>query len=296
MEASVLIVSKNRCTELHRSLKILQEYIDKEKHEILVFLDGCTDNSKNLIEIFPAVKFEFSEYSLGASRARSILYSKARGKILYGFDDDSHPLEPDFIKITEALFLENDKLGILAFKEIKGVYASDNNIPLDLKEKKEDYFVKDFLGCGFAIKKEIYDKTRGFPVWIDIYGEEVCVAIETLELGYDILYTHQIMINHRTEKQKLNKCGANYYRFEKQLKNTASFYLVYYPISLVSYKLARLFILNFQKYGIKDLMYLKGFWKAVGLFIYNFKNITLHRKPVPINIIKKFEKLPNPQY
>lgn len=296
MEASVLIVSKNRYAELQKTLEILQTYIDNEKHEIWVFLDGCTDNSKNLIEIFPEVKWEFSEYSLGASKARSILYPKARGKILFGFDDDSHPLQPDFIKRAGDLFLENEKVGIVAFKEIKGLYSDDDKIPTSLKEQKENYLVKDFLGCGFAIKKEIYDKTRGFPVWIDIYGEEVCVAMETLELGYDILFTHQIIINHRTEKQKKNTGGANYFRFGKQLKNTASFYLVYYPFPLVLKKIGRLYYLNFRKYALKDSRFLKEYFKAFGKNILDIKNIITFRKPVAYGTIKKFNKLSNPLY
>jgi GT2 family glycosyltransferase len=296
MEASVLIVSRNRYIELRKTLEILQKYIDRSSHEILVFLDGCTDGSEKLREVFPNVKWEISAITVGASKARSILYKKARGKILFGFDDDSHPLQPDFIKIAIKLFSENGKIGIIAFKEIKGRFANDEDIPLNLKEKKEDYLVKDFLGCGFAIRKDIYDKTRGFPVWIDIYGEEVCVALETLEMGYEILFTHQIIINHRTDKQKKNIDGANYFRFGKQLKNTASFYMVYYPFPLVLKKVGRLYFLNFRKYAIKDFWFFKEYFKALGINILNVKNIYSYRKPVSRETIKKFNRLSNPLY
>lgn len=296
MEASVLIVSKNRYQDLKRTLIILGNYINSEKHEILVFLDGCTDNSETLIKHFPKVKWKISTNSVGASKARSILYKKAKGKILFGFDDDSHPLQADFISIAESLFWRNSKIGILAFKEIKGRYSHDNEIPLSLKEKKEDYLVRDFLGCGFAIKKEIYDKTRGFPIWIDIYGEEVCLAIETLELGYNILFTHQIIVNHRTDKQKMNTNGANYYRFEKQLKNTASFYLVYYPFPLLIIKIGKLYFSNFQKYAFKDFRFFKAYIRALGKNLLHLRKIYDYRKPVSPKTIKKFNVLSNPLY
>ncbi|MDT0686845.1 glycosyltransferase family 2 protein [Autumnicola psychrophila] len=296
MEASVLIVSNNRSAELHRTLKVLQEYLIFDRHEILVLLDGCTDDSEKIIELYPQVKWEISEGNLGASKARSILYSKAKGKILFGFDDDAHPLQKDFIKISEKLFARNPNVGIIAFKEIKGIFESDDDIPQYLKQKKDDYLVKDFLGCGFAIKKDIYNRTRGFPIWIDIYGEEVCVAMETLELGYDLLFTYQVAVNHRTQRQKKNIAGANYFRFGKQLKNTASFYLVYYPFPLVLKKIGRLYISNFQKYALKDFRFLKEYFKALGLNILNLKNILSYRKPVSEETIKRFNKLSNPSY
>src|SRR5690606_11883569 len=120
-----------------------------------------------------------SEANLGASKARSILYKKAKGLIFFGFDDDAHPLQQDFIDLSENIFTENSNVGIIAFKEIKGIFESNKDIPETFQKQKEDYLVKDFLGCGFAIRKEVYEKTRGFPVWIDIYGEDVCVAMET---------------------------------------------------------------------------------------------------------------------
>ncbi|WP_424494758.1 glycosyltransferase family 2 protein [Salinimicrobium sp. GXAS 041] len=295
MEASVLIVSKNRSAELHKTLEVLQEYLNFKCHEILVFLDGCTDDSEKLIDLHPEVKWEISEENLGASKARSILYQKAQGKVFFGFDDDAHPLQHDFIKISNKIFTENSCVGIIAFKEVKGIFESDDDIPEEVQIKK-DYLVKDFLGCGFAIKKEVYEKTRGFPEWIDIYGEEVCLAMETLELGYDILYTHQVVVNHRTQKQKKNTGGANYFRFGKQLKNTAFFYLVYYPFPLLLKKIFRLYFLNFKKYGTKDKRFLKEYTRAAYSNIYHLRNVLKHRRPVSKKTIDTFNSLSNPTY
>lgn len=295
MEASVLIVSHNRSAELHRTLKLLQEYLNFDRHEILVLLDGCIDDSEKLINLHPEVKWEISEENLGASKARSILYKKAKGSIFFGFDDDAHPLQHDFIKISNKIFAENSRVGIIAFKEIKGVFKSDAEIPEVLREG-QDSLVKDFLGCGFAIKKEVYEKTRGFPEWIDIYGEEVCVAMETLELGYDILYTPQIVVNHRTQKQKKNTAGANYFRFQKQLKNTTYFYLVYYPFPLLIKKILKLYFHNFRKYGVRDRNFFRAFFLAVKEVLINKNKILKYRKPVTTEEVQRIAQLRNPSY
>ena len=296
MEASILIVSKNRKEELSKTLRILENYIDPTKHEIRVFLDGCTDDSELLSKDFEMVHWFSSEKSIGASRARNVLYKTAKGELLFGFDDDAHPLQADFIKVSEKLFLKNPATGILAFKEIKGVFERDEHIPHELLISKPDLAVNDFIGCGFVVKNHVYKKTRGFPAWIDIYGEEVCLALEVLDRGYNIVFTHKIQVNHRVDMENRRFAGANYFRFGKQLKNTAYFYMVYYPFPLLLKKIARLYFLNFKKYALKDSRYFKEFWKASFINIFNFGKIWVERKPVKRETLTTFNKLSKPQY
>ncbi|MDT0645305.1 glycosyltransferase [Zunongwangia sp. F260] len=296
MEASILIVSRNRKEELSKTLDILRNYVDLNRNEISVFLDGCTDDSWMLKKIFPWVNWQSSETKLGASKARNILYKTAKGEVFFGFDDDAHPIQPNFIELSQALFAQKPTLGIIAFKEVKGVFDTDESIPKELLIERNDLYVKEFLGCGFAIKKEIYDKTRGFPVWIDIYGEEICVALETLEMGYDILFSHKVMVNHRINTELRKSEGSQYFRFGKQLKNTSFFYLVYYPFPLVFKKIGRLYFLNFKKYGLKDKYLFREYFFAMCQLIINMRKVLKHRRPVSRKTIEVFNSLPNPSY
>ena len=295
-EASILIVSRNRKEDLKKTLKILYSYLNLEIHEIRIFLDGCTDGSEELKSTFPDVHWYASDELIGASGARNILYKTARGKLLFGFDDDAHPLHDNFIALADQLFKANPQTGLLAFKEIKGLFNNDKQIRKDLLKIEPDILVNDFIGCGFAIRKEVYDKTRGFPEWIDIYGEEVCVAMETLDLGYDILYTHQIQVNHRVNRNKRKKTGANYFRFGKQLKNTTWFYLVYYPFPLLLKKTGRLYFHNLRKYGVRDFQFFKQYCSAFVTNLFYFGRILKYRRPVKKQTLKKFNQLSKPQY
>ena len=296
MKASFLIVSKNRKKELSRTLEVLQDYGIPREYEIRVFLDGCTDGSEGLKKKFPDVNWMLSNSSIGASRARNALYSEAKGDLLFGFDDDAHPLQSDFVEIAEEIFIRNPKTGIIAFKEIKGVFESDDKIPRNLLEKSPDFLVNDFIGCGFVIKKSVYEKTRGFPKWIDIYGEEVCLALETLAENYDILQTYRIQVNHRVDMKIRANSGGNYFRFGKQLKNTFYFYLVYYPFPLFIKKIGRLYFLNFQKYALKDKIFFRKYCSAFLENIVNVPSVWRSRKPVKMDTIQKFNELSKPPY
>lgn len=293
MEVSILIVTKNRPEELEITLNRLIGLLDLVLHEVLVFIDGCK-KTEVLITKYPWVQWISSEICIGASPARNKLYKKATGKFLIGLDDDAHPLSEDFINQAESVFLENERIGIIAFQEIRGVFILDEEALIIAQPKMDSYLTNDFVACGFAIKKEVYDRTNGFPVWIDIYGEESCLAIEVLDLGYEIHYDNTIIVNHRVDKKKRLVQGRNYFRFEKQLKNTIYYYVVYYPNPML--KIARLLFHNFKKYGLHDLTYFKLFWSALFIVAKELRAVLQFRKPVQKSTLAKIKTVKGIKY
>lgn len=289
MQTSIVIVSKDRKAELDKTLSILEKIIDFSIHEILVFLDGCTDNSDELKEVHEKINWYSSKKSIGASAARKELYPHAKGKILIGFDDDAHPLQSNFINITNSFFNENKNVAILAFEEVKGIFSSDEDALKMAKKEKQNHYTSEFVGCGFAIKKSCYEQTNGFPTWIDIYGEEACVAIEILDLGFDILYIHDIKVNHRVNKQDRLAQGKNYFRFEKQLKNATFFYLVYYPNPIK--KIVRLYWHNFKTYAVKDGTYFQNYFSTIFRVLFALPKVLKFQNFVKKTTIKKRESL-----
>jgi GT2 family glycosyltransferase len=140
----------------------------------------------------------------------------------------------------------------------------------------------------------VYDKTNGFPVWIDIYGEESCLGIEVLDLGFGIFYDNTIIVNHRVDRLKRINQGRNYFRFEKQLKNTVYYYLVYFPNPF--YKIAKLLYHNFKKYGLQDKTYFKLFWKAIFCILKDFRFVLRFRNPVQKSTLQKMNRVRGIKY
>lgn len=166
MRSSIVIVSKDRKAELDKTLSIVKKMIDFSQDEILVFLDGCTDGSQELETRHPEVHFHSSATSLGASSARKKLYPHAKGDILIGFDDDAHPLNPDFISQTKTYFENNPNLAIIAFEEIKGIYPSDEAALSHANLQKKEQPAGEFVGCGLpSLKKGIWPPTGSLFGW-----------------------------------------------------------------------------------------------------------------------------------
>lgn len=290
---SILIVTKNRAEELAFTVNKINKLFDVTMHEVLVFIDGC-EATELIKENFSWVKWFGVSKSIGASPARNMLYKNAVGTILIGLDDDAHPISNNFIEKCSTLFHDNPKLGIIAFQEVRGVFSSDS-VALEQAEKEFIQFqTNDFVGCGFAIKNEVYKKTQGFPLWIDIYGEETCVAYEVLDADFEILYDNSIIVNHRVNKEERQQEGKYYFRFKKQLKNTIFFYLVYrkYPFK----KILKTIIHNFTKYALKDFTYFKLFWAALFEVVFSLFFVLKFRKPVKNETQSKIKNLQDLKY
>lgn len=292
MQISFLIVTKNRAEDLAFTLRKLKSLIDLSIHEVLVFIDGCP-KTETIIKDFEWVNWTVSKTSISASPARNSLYKKANGQIFIGLDDDAHPISEAFIKSVEDDFNANSNLGIITFQEIRGLYKSDNEA-LSFAKFIEPYCTNDFIGCGFAIKKKVYDASRGFPVWIDIYGEEPALALEVLDLGYQIGYNSKIIVNHRVDTAKRKLQGKNYFRFEHQLKNTIRLYLVYYKSPLT--KIAKLLLHNFKKYALNDFKYFKAFVYVCFSTLLKLPTILKYRRPVKVSTLQIIKKLKGLNY
>lgn len=287
MKLSFLIVTKNRPEDLVFTLNKLKGLIDSSIHEVLVFIDGCS-KTEAVIDKFSWVNWTISKKSISASPARNLLYKKAKGTIFIGLDDDAHPISNDFITTIVSEFDKNENLGIITFQEIRGLFKSDNEA-LKFAKPTQTFFTNDFVGCGFAIKKKVYNATDGFPVWMDIYGEEPALAIQVLDLGFDIKYNGSIIVNHRVDVEVRKHQKRNYFRFEKQLINTMKYYIIYYKNPF--FKILKLLYHNFKKYALSDVVYFKLFFKAVFKVLWSVFRVLKYRKPVKNSTITTKERL-----
>ncbi|AGC77418.1 GT2 family glycosyltransferase [Nonlabens dokdonensis] len=292
MKISFLIVTRHRPEELSFTLNKLKQLIQPELHEVLVFIDYCSD-TEQIVSKFQWVKWYTSGVQLGASPARNQLYQHAAGEVWIGLDDDAHPLGTNFIKRVLSRFRESENTAIIAFQEVRGSFQNDQ-IAMNIAREGVAFPVSEFVGCGFAIRKDVYLKTNGFPLWMDIYGEESAVSLEVVDLGYDIIYDYCIMVNHRKDVVKRTLENKNYFRFEKQLVNVVKFYMVYYKQP--TYLIFRALFHNFKKYAITDFNYLGRFLKAIFTIIVSLPDTLSHRNPIDDSSIKRFRSLKAPFY
>lgn len=283
MEFSYLIVTHGRVTDLIQTLTAIYTNFDAKQDEVLVYIDAC-EATEQIRDQFPWVRWFSGFDRISASPARAFLYPNANGKYLIGLDDDAHIITSYYKETIRTLF-NVPKIGILAFKEVKGIFNNDEEALLQVENTCVFFETNDFIGCGFAIKRDVYDATRGFPTWIDIYGEEPCLSLEVMDLEYELWFTNQIAVNHRVDLVQRKLQGKNYFRFQKQLQNSFFIFLNYYPKPI--FPILKLLFHNLKKYGFKDITYFKRYIQALTHILVNFRQKKQFRKPVNEAVIKK---------
>lgn len=260
--------------------------------EVLVVVDGCHVTKEMDKTEFDWVDWYYLDKTIGASRARNFLFKLAKGDYLIGLDDDANFISKNPLFYIEEIFRKNLNLGIIAFQEKRG-----RNLMIDSLDLEPQYLeVNDFIGCGFCINRNIYLITQGFPIWMDIYGEESCLSLEVLDKGYKIIYTNMIVVHHRIDKEARNLRGHDLFRFGKSLVNGNKYFLVYYPIHMLPKYLFSIFYHNLLKYSCKNKTYFWVFFKSYIYLLFNLFIIIKHRKPVKTETIMLRKKLKAIQY
>ncbi len=277
---SILITTRNRVKDLALTLDSLKNIFAQGSVEVIIFSDGCEETTKYIKQKYPYVRLYHNEKSIGASPARNFLYAKASGQYLIGLDDDAHFVSENVLEKIEECFKSNSNLGIIAFKEFRGI-----NVKIQLDKNPKIYYTNDFIGCGFCVLREAYKKTNGFPVWMDIYGEEACLSIELLDLNFSILFTESIAVHHRVDKKNRENQKHGLFRFKKSLLNGNKYFIIYYPLQFLPRKMAKIFFHNFFKYALTNKQFFFAFVEAYCQLIKDLPKLLRYRSPVKVETL-----------
>lgn len=192
---SICILNWNRKDDIVESIRNIFECHFKGFEIILVdnqSSDGSVDAVRSL---FPEVIIINNENNGIAGWNKA--FSQARGQYLLALDNDAHPKKDALGKLVSA-FTEHNEVGIIACNIVinnKGKEQSAfRHITTSSNEIQETY---DFIGCGVAIRKEVFTAIGGFADFIFMYGHETEYSIRAMSHGFRIFIRSDIIVYHR---------------------------------------------------------------------------------------------------
>ena len=209
-----VIPTHNRSKLLNRAIKsvLMQSY---KGIEIIVVADGCTDNTKDIINNINNDLIRYIEINpaQGANYARNIGIENARGKYIAFLDDDDEWLEKKIEKQME-LFARNKNLGLVyTGKQI--IYMKEeidySSIPNDAGDLKDKILLSNIIGTtsSVMIKKCVFEDVgkfdtqlqalQDYDLWIRICQKYTVGVIEE-ELIYYYNYPSTNQISSCTHK------------------------------------------------------------------------------------------------
>lgn len=207
IELSIVIITHNRCKMLVEALSSLLSQKSDKSHEIIVVDNASPDNTVKVVKKeFPMVKLLSTNTNLGVSGARNIGVENANGDIVIFMDDDALIEGTDMFLAVSDIFDKNPNIAVTAFRIVN--HGTNKMFKHEFPMKKftqEDmhtqHYVSYFVGCGFALRRDIFLKLGGFFTEMFYGPEEVDFSYRVLDAGYDILYYPKVTIRHRTPPQ-----------------------------------------------------------------------------------------------
>jgi GT2 family glycosyltransferase len=194
MKFAVMIASHNRCADLRRTCAALTS-LDPAPAEVLICADGCTDDTVPMLRReFPGFIVLENAGRQGSVAARDRMLRLVSAEIVVSFDDDSYPVEPDFIARLARVLEAHPEAAVVAFAEIRD-HDGSGHAALSRAEPRGRY-VAAYANCGAAMRRDVYLRLAGFPRFFGHMYEEPDYALQCYAAGHAVWFEPGLAVRH----------------------------------------------------------------------------------------------------
>lgn len=283
---SIVILTFDRPGSICRNIQELAHELGEEI-EIIVVDNFSEIPAEQILESKRNLKVIRLTQNIGVA-ARNVGIMRASSDIVVTLDDDVFGLKVDHLKILVRQFETNNKLGVVNFKVIDDVLEEQVNWCHHRKISEwggKEFLTYEISEGAAAIRKEAFLRSGMYPEYFFISHEGPDLAIRVMDLGYDVIYTPDVVVRHAHASEGRPSWRRYYY----DSRNLIWLSVRCYPISLIAKKVPiGLFSMLF--YSIRDGYFL--YW-ARGLrdAITKIHDVIGDRAPASKSTIKRYKEI-----
>ena len=203
---TVIIATHNRMADLERTLEALL-LLKPQPAATLICADGCTDGTVSMVRTrFPHCEIFEQSPGGGSIPARDRLLRQAGTDLALSLDDDSCPIEPDFLARIEAVFKQEPQLAVLTFPqrsdEFPGTFTQADFGP--------SQFVGTYTSSGAVLRREAWLQLGGYPTWFSHAYEEPDFALRCLAHGWHVRLESSLTVRHHWTRVQRNELRTHH--------------------------------------------------------------------------------------
>lgn len=193
---TVVIVTRNRRDE---ALRAVTSALHQEGCTIeVIVVDGAsTDGTAEFLsEQSPDAWIYQADADHGPNARRNFAASIARGEFLVGIDDDAELTDRSTLAMTLRDFDAGDDIGAVAIPCWEtGPDGAWSRLYPEATERIE--VIELYVGCGYAIRRELFLLIGGYESNLFYFGEERDLATRLLQAGYFVRIGTAPAVLHR---------------------------------------------------------------------------------------------------
>ncbi len=192
MTVSIMITTRNRADDLSVTLRALRA-LRPGPHEVLITLDGCTDRSRAVVSsLMPEARVFENQIGGGSVPARDRMMRAASGDLVLSLDDDSYPLDGDFLPRAAAFFEQDPGLGVLCFPQRSEEFPDT----LEQADFGPDELTGSYASSGAMLRRSTYLALDGYAVVFGHICEEPDYALQCTAAGVRVRRHTGLLIRH----------------------------------------------------------------------------------------------------
>lgn len=242
---SIVFLNYNRLPETRYTVAHLLQLLAERTHpdiEIIAIDNGSGDGTGAYLQSqAPIVKSILLNSNTGIAGYNDG-FKQAQGDYILVLDDDSHPVDNVTLDRMIHTFNYRPEIGVIAcrIENTEGQTVRTWHLP-DIEDDGEPTDSMAFVGCGFAIRRTLFEQIGWYPAEFFLYQNEMEVAIRVLEANYRILYDPHCHVIHR--QSPIGR--PNWRRVYYPTRNTIWIIRRYFPFPSAVYLIASRLVIGF---------------------------------------------------
>jgi GT2 family glycosyltransferase len=201
LNLAVVIITRDRCTELLHTLGVLRGL--PEKPSIVVVDNGSSDGTAATVRgAFPEVAVLAMRDNLGGV-GRNVGAALAATELIAFCDDDTW-WSPGSLRRAAEMFAAHPRLAVVAARIVVEPEGGTDPIclemeasPLPRDQRLPGAPLLSFLAGASVIRRRAFEGVGGFSPRLFIGGEEELLGTDLAEAGWAMAYVSDLQIHHQ---------------------------------------------------------------------------------------------------
>jgi len=283
MSVAISIATHNRLPELRRTLGVIGT-LTPQPDELLVCADGCDDGTTRFLrDEFPNAKVIEHGTAQGSIRSRIELMRAAASDIVVSLDDDSYPMDSDFIARVSELFEARPHVAVASFAQRTDEFPET----LTAREFGPSCYTANYVNAAAAFRRSVYMELEGWPAEFEHAYDESDYTLQCLAAGHAVYHDAGIVIRHHFTSLKRNEIRTHHRHSRNE--QWSMWRLCPFPmvLALSLYRAASQF--NYaRKRGVAWMIREPAWWLMA---LRGLPAALRRRRPVPAAIYRKWLRL-----
>ena len=192
LTCAISIATHNRLPELRRTLGVVAA-LTPPPDELLLCADGCTDGTVEFVrKEFPGAKLIEHAQPSGSIRARLELMKLAASDLVISLDDDSYPVEKDFIQRVREAFAARPQVAVLSFPQRSDEFPES----LTVADFGPGRYVGNYINAAAAFRRSMFLQLEGWQADFEHAYDESDYTLQCLAAGYAVFHFTGATIRH----------------------------------------------------------------------------------------------------